>query len=80
LVLPATQASLLSQWSVVGPKGRTLASTKKPVQLVLEFQDKEATVELLQLQDIVNRKATKLGFKGLFALLTTKSGKNNLVI
>ena len=46
----------------------------------MQLTDKDAVIQPLILRNIVNRKATELGFKGLFALSTTKSSKNNLVV
>jgi hypothetical protein len=53
---------------------------QKPVRLVLEAEDKDKPITPLILRNTVNKVAKDLGFKGLFALSTTRSSRGNLVI
>jgi hypothetical protein len=66
-------------WSSIGKNGKVITFKPKPVRLVLEAEDKDKPIKLLLFRDMVNKTAKDLGFKGLFALSTTRSGKGNLV-
>jgi hypothetical protein len=52
----------------------------KPVRLVLEAVDKVKPIKPLLLRDTVNKTAKELGFRGIFALSTAKSGRGNIVV
>jgi hypothetical protein len=69
-----------NSWSSVGKNGKVIATTPKPVRLVLEAEDKDTPIKPIQLRDTVNKTAKNLGFKGLFALSTTRSGTGNLIV
>jgi hypothetical protein len=77
---PKNQESTTNSWSTVGKNGKVITITPKPVRLVLEAEDKDKPIKPIQLRDTVNKTAKDLGFKGLFALSTTKSGSGNLIV
>jgi hypothetical protein len=72
--------TISNSWSTVGKNGKVVTSTPKPIRLVLEAEDKDKPIKPIQLRETVNKTAKDLGFKGLFALSTTKSGTGNLIV
>jgi hypothetical protein len=72
--------TISNSWSTVGKNGKVVTSTPKPIRLVLEAEDKDKPIKPIQLRETVNKTAKDLGFKGLFALSTTKSGIGNLIV
>jgi hypothetical protein len=67
-------------WSSVGKNGKVNTFKPKPVRLVLEAVDKVKPIKPLLLRDTVNKTAKELGFRGIFALSTAKSGRGNIVV
>jgi hypothetical protein len=77
---PKSLETSTNSWSSIGKNGKVITTTPKPVRLVLEAEDKDKPIKPIQLREIVNKTAKDLGFKGLFALSTTKSGTGNLIV
>lgn len=69
-----------SNWITVGKNGRPAPAVTKLIRLVLELQDKNREIKPLLLRGVVESQARLLGFKGAFALSTSKSVKGNLVL
>jgi hypothetical protein len=67
-------------WLSIGKNGKVNTIKLKPVRLVLEAEDKDKPIKPLLLRDTVNKTAKNLGFKGLFALSITRSGRGNIVV
>jgi hypothetical protein len=67
-------------WSYIGKNGKVNTIKPKPVRLVLEVEDKNKLIKPLLLRDTINKTAKNQGFKGLFALSTTRSIRGNLVV
>jgi hypothetical protein len=80
LLKPKSLETTTNSWSSIGKNGKVVAITPKPVRLVLEAEDKDKPIKPIQLRETVNKTAKDLGFKGLFALSTTKSGIGNLIV
>jgi hypothetical protein len=72
--------SLNSDWITIGYKGKPTPTIPKPIRLILEIPDKDRVIKPILLRDGINNRVKLQGFKGVFALLTTKSGKGNLVV
>jgi hypothetical protein len=72
--------SLNSDWTTIGHKGKPTPTISKPIRLVLEIPDKDRVIKPILLRDGINNRVKLQGFKGVFALSTTKSGKGNLVV
>jgi hypothetical protein len=77
---PKSLETTSNSWSTVGKNGKVVTSTPKPIRLVLEAEDKDKKIKPIQLRETINETAKDLGFKGLFALSTTKSGTGNLIV
>ena len=77
---PKSPETTTNGWSSVGKNGKVITITPKPVRLVLEADNKDKPIRPIQLRDTVNKTAKDLGFKGLYALSTTKSGTGNLIV
>jgi hypothetical protein len=67
-------------WQQVERQRKSNSTETKPVRLVLELKEKDKPIQPLQLRDNINKLAKRLGFQGILALSTTRSGKGNLVV